>query len=50
LRRIIENSAYPKAGHKAARDYLLADMAEGGVVDQEAKVIRPDALRKWRDK
>lgn len=49
LRRIVDASENPEAGRRAARDFLMNDMAESGVLDSTG-VIRPDALRAWRDK
>lgn len=48
LSRIIEKSNDPETGRAAVRDYLMSDLAESGVLDKSG-VLRPDALRKWRD-
>ncbi len=50
LRQIIDNSATPEAGREATRTFLMSDMARAGILDTRTNVIRPDALRRWRDR
>jgi hypothetical protein len=50
LQRILDQSTTsPEARNTALREYFLADLAGSGVVDARAGVVRPDALRRWRD-
>lgn len=48
LRNILSRSKDPAAGQRAVHDYLLADLAKTGVI--EDGYLRPDALMKWRDR
>jgi LysM repeat protein len=49
LDRVIASAPNPRAGRQAAEDFLLSDLAESGVLDPSG-VLRPDVLRRWRDK
>lgn len=49
LTRMSAASQTPAAAEKATRDYLMADLATKGVLDQKTGFIRPDRLRKWMD-
>lgn len=46
---MITASENPLAGQYAAREYLLANMVESGVVDRRTGVIRPDKIRQWQE-
>lgn len=50
LQRIIDSMDNPEAAQAAVRDYLLSDLAQSGVLDQRAGVLRPDMLRNWQDR
>lgn len=50
LRRILDSLPDRKAAEAEARRYLAADMAESGIVDSTERQLRPDALRRWRNK
>lgn len=47
LKQILESSANPAAGEQAVYDYLMADLARAGAVQNG--VLRPDVLAKWRN-
>lgn len=47
LRRMLDAAPNPAEGERAARDFLLADLAASGVVDAKTGVLRPDRLRAW---
>jgi len=49
LQNILARSKDPAAGQQAVRDYLMADLAASGVRDANG-FLRPDTLRRWRDK
>lgn len=50
LRRIIQSLPDGQTAQAEARRYLTADLAESGVVDASAGMLRPDMLRRWRNK
>lgn len=50
LQRIIALSEDPAAANKAAREFLLADLVSGGVVDSKTGAINGVKLGKWRQK
>lgn len=49
LQNIIAKSSDPAAGQAAVHSYLMNDLAAAGVLDRSG-YLRPDALRRWRDK
>jgi hypothetical protein len=48
LKQILNNSADPKSGQRAVHDYLMADLAASGAVQDG--FLRPDVLAKWRNR
>jgi hypothetical protein len=51
LQRIMQQATGTQADReRAVREYLLSDLAVSGAVDEQARVLRPDVIRKWRDK
>jgi hypothetical protein len=53
LFRILEKSQDAATGQKAARDYLIADMAKSGIstkTDSGLEVLNPATLRSWRNR
>lgn len=50
LQDIIGQAPDPATGQRAVREYLMADMAASGVIDEASRLVKPDALRRWRDK
>ncbi len=50
LQRIFTTMQDPQQAQSAARQYLMADLAEKNVIDGRTGVLRPNALRTWRIK
>lgn len=52
LFRVLEKSTDPATGQKAARDYLIADMAQSGILAEtkNGTVLSASGLRAWRDR
>ncbi|WP_156465041.1 hypothetical protein [Mesorhizobium sp. Root552] len=48
LRRIMTSMPDQAAAAAEVRRYLVADLAESGVIDATSGHLRPDALRRWR--
>lgn len=49
LRRIMDTLPNRQAAEAEARRFLIADLAESGVVDAARGNLRPDVLRRWRN-
>lgn len=47
LRRTLDSLPNAAAAEREARRYLLADLAESGIVDSASGTLRPDALVRW---
>lgn len=50
LRRVIDASPRGAEGRAAARQFLLADMVQAGVVDQKSGAVNRVKLGKWRQR
>jgi hypothetical protein len=50
LRRIFETLPDRAAAEAQARRFLVSDLAESGVADAGQGALRPDAIRRWRDR
>lgn len=48
LRRVMDSLPDAAAAEREARRFLIADLAESGVIDTGSGQIRPDALKRWR--
>jgi hypothetical protein len=50
LQRMIDSMPDPAQAQAAARNYMMADLAERGAVDARTGALRPQALRKWSER